>query len=348
MSNLKDNEVKVTIPPTTVLSVAAILLGLWLVYQVREVVFLFLTALAIVIIFSPLIKSLQRYIPRKLAIALLYILLILAILIIPALMLPPIIDQFSDLLHYLQSVAVGAGYSELTLNSLRSSVQLLSQGKTLQALSQMLSQFSGSLGSVYSSTRGIIGGLVATITVFITSFYLLLDEKNLQQFVASFIPHARRKDVARITDLISIKMGDWLRGQFLLMVLVGALDGIALAILGAPYALLLGLWAGITEAIPFVGPIIGAVPGVFFAFSALGLVKGLIALLIYLLVQQLEANFLVPRIMGRALGLSPVVIIFALLIGGKLFGLLGVIISVPFAAALAVIFEEWRKTEPAV
>ena len=140
-------------------------------------------------------------------------------------------------------------------------------------------------------------------------------------------------------------MGSWLRGQLLLMFIVGAVNGIGLAILGVPYAFLLGLWAGLTELFPYVGPVAGAIPGVFIAFTALGPVKALIALIIYIVVQQLESNFLIPKIMGRALGLSPVAVIFALLIGGKLFGFIGLLLAIPVAAVLAVVYEEWRGEE---
>jgi predicted PurR-regulated permease PerM len=146
-----------------------------------------------------------------------------------------------------------------------------------------------------------------------------------------------------IMDHISAKMGNYLRGQLLLMLSIGVVIGIALAILGVPYPLLLGIWAGLMELFPYVGPVLGAVPGVFLAFTTLGMVKGLIALVIYLIVQQLENQFLAPKIMGKALGLSPVVIIFALLIGGKLFGLVGLLIAVPVAGAISVFYQEWRN-----
>ncbi len=339
----KENDVRVIIPPTTILSIVATLLGLWVLYQVREVLFLFLLVVAIVVAFSPIIRWLQKYMPRTLAIALLYILLVLSLVILSALIIPPVVSQLVDFLRYVQILSPSVDQNSIAL--LTNNIDLLSSGQTVEALGKIVSSFQGSLGTFYTSTVSFVGGIIAAFTVFITSFYLLLEEKNFHSFLSSLVPHGQRERVANIYDRINDKMGDWLRGQFLLMVIIGLVDGIALAILGVPYALLLGLWAGLMEMIPFVGPILGAVPGAFLAFTVLGPTKGLIAILIYLIVQQIENQFLVPKIMGRALGLSPVVIIFSLLIGGKLLGFIGVIIAVPLAAALAVIFEEWRQSE---
>jgi predicted PurR-regulated permease PerM len=148
-----------------------------------------------------------------------------------------------------------------------------------------------------------------------------------------------------VIDGITHKMGSWLRGQLLLMLVVGVLVAIGMAILGVPYALLLGVWAGITEFFPAIGPILGGLPGVILAFTTLGLVKGIIALVIYIVIQQLENHILVPRIMGKALGLSPVVIILSLLIGGQLLGFIGLIVAIPIAAVVSVIWEVWRDDD---
>lgn len=341
----KSDQIKLTIPPSTIFSVVAVLLGLWLLYQVRDIVFLFLTVVAIVIVFSPLVRSLQRYMPRTLAIILLYILVVFVFLITIALIIPPMLAQLAEFLHFLQVRYAAENFTNTDFGMLRDNLSLISQGKTIQALSQIIDQFKGSFGAFYNSTVGFIGGVVAVVTVFISSFYLLLEEKNFHAFIASLVPPIHQEKVSQITDKISIKMGDWLRGQFILMLIIGVFDGIGLAIIGVPYPLLLGVWAGLTESIPFVGPFIGALPAVLLAFGTLGIAKGLIVVGLYFAVQQIESQFLVPRIMGKALGLSPVIIIFALLIGAKLFGLMGVLVAIPITAALSVVYEEWWKTD---
>ncbi len=344
MDQAKD--VKISIAPHTILSIVATLLILWILYQVRDIALLFLVVLALVVALSPIIRAWEKYLPRPIAILILYILLFFALVLISALILPPVVSQLSDFLSYLQHNFANSGYTSISaIQRFQDNVNLLLQGQGFQALGQLVTQFRGSLGAVYNTTLGFLGGIIGLITVFVSSFYLLQDENNIYQMLTSFFPERHHKKIHRIIDGISNKMGSWLRGQLLLMVIVGLADGLALGLLGVPYALLLGLWAGLTEVLPYAGPIIGALPGVILAFASLGLVKGVVAILIYLAVQQIESQFLVPKIMGRALGLSPVTIIFSLLIGGKLLGFIGVVIAIPVAAALSVIYREWRTND---
>jgi predicted PurR-regulated permease PerM len=338
-------EVKLVIPAKTIVTILSTAFAVWILYHVRDILTLFLIVVAIVVTFSPIIRSWEKYIPRSLAIMLLYTLIALSAIIITALILPLFFSQLRDFLFYLQSVVSAYGVTNDSMfEQLRNNLSIVLQNKGTEIIGPLLTQFRGSLGTLYSTTMGVVGGIVAIFTVFISSFYLLQEEKNFQEFLANLVPASHRKRVNSVMDRIVTKMGNYLRGQVLLMVIVGTVIAIALTILGVPYSLLLGLWAGVMEILPYVGPIFGALPGVFLAFSTLGVTGGLIAILIYFLVQQLENQFLVPKIMGRALGLSPVVIIFSLLIGGKLLGFVGLLIAVPITAAIGVIYEEWRSS----
>ncbi|HEY1074264.1 MAG TPA: AI-2E family transporter [Patescibacteria group bacterium] len=339
----KPNDVRITIAPQAIISVGLTLLGLWFLYLVRDILFLFLIVVAVVVTFSPIIRSWERYMPRTLAIVTLYVLLFLGVVLVTALLLPSLINQFSDFLVYLDNRFLHGGQADGYIQDIRHSLSLFLQGQSTEGLTRILTQFQGSLGAVYNTTLGFLGGVVAVLTVFVTSFYLLQEEKNLQNFLAGFLPTSQHKRIVSMVNRISAKMSNWLRGQLLLMVIVGILTGTGMAILGVPYPLVLGLFNGLMEAVPYVGPFIGAVPGIIIAFTVLGPVKGFIALAIYLFIQQIENQFLAPKIMSRALGLSPVIIIFALLTGGKLLGLVGVIIAIPIVAALSAFYEEWRK-----
>lgn len=319
-------------------------LGIWIAYQVRDILALFFIVVAIVVTLAPFVNSWSRWMPRGLAIASIYILVTLGIIIISALLLPPLIHQLSDFLNYLQANVTDSA-SSTAIGQLQLAIGQALRGEGVDVLIRLLNQFQGSLSAVYSSTLGFFGGVVSFITVAIASFYMLLEEKTFFNFLGSFLPHGKVQRVESVVDKISEKMSYWLIGQLFVMVVVGVVTAIALAILGVPYSLLLGLWAGIMEFFPYIGPVLGAVPGVALAFITLGPIKGLVAIAIYFLIQQLENNVLLPKVMGKALGLSPVVIIFALLIGGKLLGFIGLVIAIPIAAALSVIFEEWRKVE---
>jgi predicted PurR-regulated permease PerM len=337
-------EVNVTITPRTIINIVLTLLGLWVAYQIRDVLTLIFIVIGLVIAFSSIIKSWEKYLPRTLSIVVLYTILILVFIITAALIVPILVSQLTDFLGFVQTELLTRGISgDNVIQQFHDNLEMALHGEGIQGFEQLFIQFRGSLGAVYSTTVGFLGGIVAIFTVLISSFYLLLDEENFQKFIRMLFPKSEQNRASMIMDHISAKMGNYLRGQLLLMLSIGVVIGIALAILGVPYPLLLGIWAGLMELFPYVGPVLGAVPGVFLAFTTLGMVKGLIALVIYLIVQQLENQFLAPKIMGKALGLSPVVIIFALLIGGKLFGLVGLLIAVPVAGAISVFYQEWRN-----
>ena len=128
-------------------------------------------------------------------------------------------------------------------------------------------------------------------------------------------------------------------GQLFVMLIIFALDAVGLYLVGVPYALILGIFAGLLEIIPYVGPIISAIPGVILGFMV-SPTTGLLALLVYCIAQQFEGNVVVPRVMKKAVGLNPIAIILALLIGAKLGGILGVILSIPVATAVGLFIRD--------
>ena len=152
-------------------------------------------------------------------------------------------------------------------------------------------------------------------------------------------PDHVHEELGRITEKIQNKIGQWLRGQLILMAIIFFVTFIGLKIIGVPYALVLALVAGITEIIPYAGPILGAMPAVFIAFT-ISPVKGLLAVLLYFLIQQAENHLIVPKVMQRTTGLNPIIVIVAVLVGAQLAGVLGALLAVPIAAALEVVIHE--------
>lgn len=138
-------------------------------------------------------------------------------------------------------------------------------------------------------------------------------------------------------------MGYWLRGQLLLSLIVFVMVYIGLSILNVKYALLLALLAGLFEVVPFLGPWISAIPGVFFAFSQGGIGKAVLVAVVYLVVQQIENNLIVPKVMGKTTGLNPLVVIIAILIGARLAGAIGALLAVPVTLAITVYFESFKE-----
>jgi len=184
------------------------------------------------------------------------------------------------------------------------------------------------------------GGLISVVTVLFMTFYMLAEGPLIRRAFLTLFPEEQADRVEGILRRVGLKFGGWVRGQLLLGLIIGVVVGIGASILRLPYPLLLGLVAGITELIPIIGPIIGAIPAVLIALFQPPWWRFLVVIAFYTGVQQLESNFVVPRVMRMAVGISPLLTVIALLIGGKLLGIIGVLLSVPVAAALQVVVGE--------
>jgi predicted PurR-regulated permease PerM len=169
---------------------------------------------------------------------------------------------------------------------------------------------------------------------------LLLDKNGIHLFIKSTISPDQQEPVLSLMKKISEKVGRWFRGQMILGGIIGVLELIGLLIIGAPYALTLAIISAVMEIVPTIGPLIAGTIAVLVTLSVSPL-KALLVFILYLVIQQAENSFIVPKVMQKAVGLSPVIIILAILTGAKLLGIVGAILAVPIAASLSVIVQEW-------
>jgi len=332
---------KIDISTSTLVRFLLLLAAIWFAYLIRDIFVLLFFVLIIVAGLSPTVDRWAKNITRPGAVISVFILVFLVIVGLFSLVIPPFVRQLTDftlnLPNYVDSLARSQSQSGF-VHSLTGLV-----GKNLAALSSQLSNVSQ---IIFSQTVGVISGLVAVVTVIVLSFYLLLEEEGHKKMYRVFISEKWQDSISDTIRKITAKLGAWVRGQLILMFTVGLATTIGLLIIGSPYALTLGVWSGLTEVIPVVGPLIGAIPGVIIGLAESPL-QGLLTLVVYLIIQQLENNILVPRIMAKAVGLNPVVVILAIIIGGKLYGLVGVFISVPLAAVLSVVASDWHLIQDA-
>ena len=311
-----------------------VLLGLAFLYYTRDILVLLFLVLIIVAGLSPTVEKWSKYLTRPGAVITVFVIILAIIGLTFSLLIPPLVGQINQFSNNLPEYV--ARFSNPESGSvIDKTVALLADN--LNTLSSRLTDFSG---FILDQTLGILGGLVAAVAVIVLSFYLLLEEEGLKKIYQGIIPAENREGISEITRKISGKLGLWLRGQLILMFIVGATATIGLAIVGAPFPLTLGLWAGLTEIVPWIGPWIGAVPGVAVGFVQSPL-TGFLTIIVYLFIHQLEGNFLVPKLMGKVIGLNPVVVLLAILFGGKLYGVFGILLSIPIAAVIGVIVEDW-------
>lgn len=328
----------VDISVKTILKVLGILFLIYLLWLIREVVLLLFVVILLVLALESSVNRLAGWgIPRALGVLFIYILLGIIFGLVVYWIVPPLVFQLQDLAFRLPSVL-----SQLT------DFGGTTASATRQALDTISSQLGRIGGGLLNAVFTLFGGVVSALTVLVLSFYFLVDEKGFRKIIYELLPLARHLEATTIIQKIATKIGYWLRGQIALMVIVGVLDGIGLAILGIPFALTLAVLAALLEIIPLIGPILAGLVAILVAVTGNVLLwKILVMVGVFVLVQQLENQILVPRIMHRAVGLPPAAIIVAVLIGAKLLGAGGAILAIPVAAILQVFSQEYfdkRKT----
>jgi predicted PurR-regulated permease PerM len=184
----------------------------------------------------------------------------------------------------------------------------------------------------------------------VITFYFSVQENAVKQFIVWLTPKGKEEKTVLIIEKIQSRLGLWLRGQMLLSLIIFIITYVGLKILGIKYALVLALLAGFFEVVPYLGPILSAVPAVFLTLISPwgGWFKALMVLVLYVVVQQAENNVIVPKVMARTVGLNPLIVIISILIGAKIAGVAGALVAVPVATALAVVLKELGyKTESA-
>jgi predicted PurR-regulated permease PerM len=315
-----------------IIALAVIAVG-WLLFELMGVVIAGFIAYIIMAAISPLVDILsKRGIPKALGAALVYV----VILVVLILLIFPLIPFFTT-----QSMQLVKGLPQYIHNA----TELFGVDASPKEMQDFLSSQLGAIGSNALQVTGrVFGGIFTVLTIVVLSFYLLLDHTRVQKSIASLFSPSVRGRAQETIEKVEDKLGAWLRGQILLSFVVGFVTWLGLTAIGVEYALPLALIAGLLEIVPTIGPIIAAVPAMIVALSISPTVAILVAVL-YTAIQILENNFLVPRIMHRAVGLHPIIVILGIIIGGKLLGVLGALLAVPFISLIIVIESEIRKSE---
>ncbi|MCD6149502.1 AI-2E family transporter [bacterium] len=327
----------VNISTGIILKVAAVFLGLWFLYLIRDVIALFFVAILVMAAIEPSVNWLQgRKIPRSLSVLTVYIVLFLILGISASFLAPALISQFKDFSQDLPAYSekVAGAFSRVK-NFTESQGFNFNTQNFLENLSESLSQSSA---KIFSTTVGVFSGFLSFVVIFSVAFYMSVKEKGMEKFLKSITPGGYKKQVVSVAEKIKAKIGRWMVGQLFLMFVIFILDFIALYLIGVPYALILAIIGGLLEIIPYLGPIIATILATLVGFL-ISPAKGLLVLLFYILIQQAENHIITPQIMKKAVGLNPVAVILALLIGVKVAGVLGAILAVPTATAIGVIAE---------
>ena len=199
-------------------------------------------------------------------------------------------------------------------------------------------------GQVVQVGLSLAEALTTVLTLLTVVYFWLTEHARLQRYVLAFVPQDRRKRARDVWNAAETRLGMWVRGQLILMSTIGVATGVAYTLLGLPSALLLGLLAALAEAIPIIGPLLGAIPAVLVA-ATISPQLALAVAGVYLVLQLIEGNVLVPLVMRNTTGISPFIVILSVLIGGAVGGFIGALLAVPIAAAGEVLIEGLQARE---
>jgi putative heme transporter len=205
-------------------------------------------------------------------------------------------------------------------------------------LSEVAAQALAAVGFVV----GALGGLVSAVFVLLIALYLIVYGAQIRAYALSFIEADRRPRIRAVTDQMGQRMGHWALGQLAQSTIIGVITFLGLTLIGVPGAVLLAFLAAIGEIIPILGPWLAAVPAIIIAFLQ-SPTQGFITLAFYFVLQQVGSYLIQPNVVGRAVKLNPLAVFLALLIGAGLLGIMGALVAVPVAAALAVLLDQVRE-----
>ncbi len=305
-----------------------------LLYYLRDLVLILLTAVVIASAMEPAVHALvKRGVARILAVILMYLTVAVVFFGILFLFIPPVLSDAAVFLTKLPETLTNLNISDAT-HGLLPWGSVSDTVNSAQVLHNISAALADTTGGAFATFSAFFGGVTSFVLIVVFSFYFSVQETGIDDFLRVVTPIKEQAYVLHLWKRSQEKIGKWMQGQLILAVIVGILLYLGLTILGVPYALLLAVLAGVFELIPVFGQFLAAVPAIAIGFTAGGPTEALLVIGLYVLVQQFEAHLIYPVVVKKVVGIPPLMVILALLIGFQLFGFLGVLLSVPIASAI--------------
>lgn len=340
-------DIRISITPGTVFTALFIIAGAYVLWLLRDLALLVITAIVIASAIEPGIVFFIRWrVPRFVAALLVYVLVFGSIFTLLYFFFPPIIADAAGFLsampQYVDTISTPTPFSGIADAS-----SLISGQEGIQSFIQTLLSFQ----SVFTtSSAGVIqllvtffGGVFSLLLVIVLSFYFALQDTGVDDFLRLVTPLQHEEYAVDLWKRTQKKIGLWMQGQILLSVIVGILVYLGLLIIGVPYALLLAVFTAMIEIIPIFGSLLSGVVAVMVGFADGGVAIAAIVAGLYIVVNQFESNLIYPLIVKKIVGVPPLLVIVALIAGYTLAGFLGVLLSVPAAAVLLEFITDFDK-----
>ncbi len=297
---------------------------IWFLYTIKSVIALLFVSIIMTAALNPIIKQIKKKFKLRLAFAtiIVYACFLLISLTLVSFILPIITRQLSSFTKEIYLFTQSNMFLNLDIS-----------------IKDLGTQISKTVSNILSTTVNLFSAVVSLMAVLSMSFYMSLKEDGLKKIILIVTPARKRKYTATLIDRIQESFGRWMLGQLFTMLFVGILYYVVLASLGIPYAPILALFGGLLEIIPYFGPILASVPSIIFGFSISPTIS-IITVIAYIIINLIENQLLIPKIMNKAIGLDPVFVILALLIGAKIAGIIGLFLAVPIAGAIGLFLKD--------
>lgn len=315
---------KIEISHKTIVFTVLFLVFIWLIFQIRQVFLILFISLILMSALNSSVKKMEKIkFPRWLAILVLYLFALVILGLGIGGIVPTLVDQTAKLIAKIPDF-----FRDFNI-----------LGVDQKVIASQFSQFTSLPANIIKFVFGVFSNIVSIIALAVITFYLLLERKNLDHYLTDLFGEDKEKEIETIIDKIEFRLGGWIRGEFLLMVVVGVLNYIGFTLIGLDFALPLAILAFIFEIVPTLGPTVAAVPAVIIGLTISPWMALAVAGVAFL-VQQIENSILVPKIMKRTAGVNPLISIIALAVGFKLAGIGGAILAIPTYIVLEILYTE--------
>lgn len=328
------------------LKIITLLAGLFLLSKVISIMLPVVLAIILSFILHPIVNFIAKipigpakyHLPRSISIFVSFLLIITFFGVVLSFILLPLLNEFNKFLVNLPDLLRRIETMATLINERTSSIDLPPSIRAfLDQLFSSAAAFSlNFMRRVANSVVGFTSQIVELVVVPVLTYYFLKDWKALKDGVIKIFNPAMQPKVSNIINEMGFVVSAYIRGQIMISIIVGISVTIGLYVLQVDYPFVLGLLAMLTETIPIVGPIVGAIPAIFISYLA-SPISAINVIIFYILIHQMENSILLPKVMGNTVAVHPVVIILSLLIGGQLLGIVGMMLAVPIAAILKVI-----------
>ena len=309
--------------------IVCVLAGFWVAFYLRDLLLVIITAVVFASAIEPATVRVGKWgVPRVVSVLVLYLGIASLVFALFYLFVPRLVSETNTFLQ-----EVPTYLEQFDINPADIGFVVEEEGDFTKWLLDIEQVVRTSSGGVVAAASNVFGGLMSFALIVVLSFYLAVQERGIDDFLKLVTPVGKQGYILGLWRRAQYKMGRWLQGQLLLSLIMGVQVYLLLLLLGVPYALLLAIVAAVLELIPVFGSILAAIPAVAVSFVSGGTGLALLVILVYVVVNQLQANIIYPLVVQKVLGIAPLVVILAIIVGAQLGGFLGILVAVPLAAA---------------